>query len=299
MSQPILVTGATGTVGEHVIHLLLSAGHSVRAAARDVHSMPVEPNLVAVPFDFTDPTTWQSAFDGISVMFLVRPPALSRVKRDLLPALSAAQEAGMRHVVFLSLQGADRNPVVPHAAIERWLRRSAMTWTFVRPSFFMQNLSTTHRRDIRDHHEIVVPAGGGRTAFVDAHDVAAVAAAALLEPSGHTGRSWTPTGPAALSYAEAAADLSQILGRQIRYTRPGLISYARHARRVLGMPTGMVLVTAAIYTSARLGLAAGLTRDVMAVTGREPLSFDVFARRERAAWITDLDQRPRGTGPRV
>jgi uncharacterized protein YbjT (DUF2867 family) len=121
-------------------------------------------------------------------MFLMRPPALGNVRRDLLPAVVAAREAGVEHVVFLSPQGAEHNKVVPHATVETWLRGSGVGWTFVRASFFHQNLSTTHANDVRQHDEIVVPAGRGATAFVDAEDVGAVAAAALLAPDAHAGR---------------------------------------------------------------------------------------------------------------
>ncbi|MFC4062736.1 hypothetical protein ACFOWE_30965, partial [Planomonospora corallina] len=124
----------------------------------------------------------------------------------------------------------------------------------------------------------------GATAFVDAEDVGAVAAAALRDPAAHAGRAWTVTGPRSLTYDQAAQILTSELGRPIRYARPGLAAYALHARRTLGMAWPMVAVTAAIYTTARLGLAAGLTGDVRAVLGRDPIDFSAFAHRERAVW---------------
>jgi uncharacterized protein YbjT (DUF2867 family) len=273
----LLITGATGNVGAAVARSLAGSGADVRLASRT-------PRHGRTTFDFTTPTTWTGAFSGVESMFLVRPPALSKVERDLLPALAAAQEAGVRHVVFLSLQGADKNRVVPHAAVESWLRSSGLAWTFVRASFFAQNLSTTHAADIRDRDEILVPAGRGATAFVDVEDVGAVAAAALLDPATHARRAWTVTGPEALDYTAVAQILTAELGRPIRYPRPGLVRYARHAHSALAMPWAMVAVTSAIYTTARLGLAAGLSDDVAQVLGRDPLPFAVFAHRERAAW---------------
>lgn len=282
---PVLVTGATGTVGRHVVAELRAADRPVRAADRDPASARglLGDDVAAVPFDFTDQSTWAEAFDGVSVMFLMRPPQLSNVKRDMVPALRAAQQAGVRQVVLLSLQGAETNRVVPHARLEAWLRNSAMHWTFVRPSFFMENLSGTHAPDIRDD-ELVVPAGAGATSFVAAADVAAVATAALLHPQQHRDRAWTPTGPEALTYAQVAAVLSDVVGRPIAYGRPGVLRYARHARSELAMPWGMVAVTTAIYTVARLGRAAGTTDDVRAVTGRAPLPFPQWAEQHRAVW---------------
>jgi len=287
-SGPIVVTGATGTVGRSVVDLLLAAGAPVRAAVRSSSAtegpgaLPVEVDRVL--FDWQDPATWDAAFAGARSALVVRPPQLSRPTTQMVPALVAARRAGVGQFVLISLQGAETNRVVPHAALEAWLRTSGVPWTFVRPSFFMQNLTGTHRAEIRDTDEVVVPAGGGATAFVDTQDVAAVATAALLAPGRHAGRAWTPTGPEALTYDQVATVLSAELGRQVRYRRPGLLRYVRHAR-ASRMPWAMVAVTSAIYTVARLGRAADLTDDVRAVTGRAPADLRTFVHREREAWL--------------
>lgn len=289
--SPILVTGATGNVGRAVVGALLAAGESVRAAVGSQRELDLIPDLFpaagsrvrGVVLDFTDPTTW-SAYEDVGRVFLMRPPHLGRPRSQMLPSLEAMSAAGARHVAFLSLQGAGRNRVVPHATLEKWLRSSGLGWTFVRASFFMQNLTTTHVADIRDRDEIVVPAGHGATAFVDAADVGAVAAAALLDPTAHHARIWTPTGPQALTYHQIAEILGAILERPIHYQAPGAIRYALHAHRHLGMPVPMIAVTTAIYTAARLGQADALTDDVAMVLGREPVPFDQFARDHAAMW---------------
>lgn len=297
MTQPrVLVTGATGNVGSVVVGLLLEAGVPVRAAGTSVDRVRARfgDAVEAVALDFTDSRTWGRAFGGVERMFLMRPPHLGKPRTQMLPALEAAKAAGIEQMVFLSLQGAEHNKVVPHASIEAWLRESGVAWTFVRASFFMQNLSTTHAADIRDRDEILIPAGRGATAFVDAGDVAAVAAQALLHPDQHRDRAWTPTGSQALTYGEVAEVLSTTLHRPIRYARPGILRYARHAHVVLRMPWAMVGVTVAIYTLARLGRAAGLTDDVQVVTGRAPVTLAEFADRSRATWTPD---EPAGEGP--
>lgn len=276
-----LVTGPTGNVGSVVVRELLAAGGDVRAAT---HSGGRVPGAEAVGFDFLDASTWTAAFDDVDAMFVVRPPALSRPKTQMLPALAAARDAGVRHMVFLSLQGAEKNPVVPHAAVEKWLRFSGIDWTFVRASFFHQNLSTTHLTDVRDRSTLMVPAGNGATAFVDTEDVGAVAAVALLDPAAHAEKAWTVTGGQALTYTQVAEILTLELGRTIRYASPGVTAYVAHARRALSMPWEMVAVTSAIYATARWGMADGLTADVRTVLGREPIDFAAFAHRERAVW---------------
>jgi uncharacterized protein YbjT (DUF2867 family) len=290
--SPVLVTGASGNVGRPVVEALAAAGIPVRAATGPSTGLAVQLEQASPPsgcitpvvLDFTEPTTWARAYEGVERMFLLRPPHLSRPKTQMLPSLEEAKAAGIRNIVLLSLQGADGNRFVPHAVLESWLRESGLSWTFVRASFFMQNLTTTHRSDIRDRDEIVVPAGHGATAFVDAANVAAVAAAALIDPDQHRNRAWTPTGPAALTYTEIAQVLSDTLDRPIRYANPGALRYALHARRTLGMAWGMVAVTTAIYTVARLGKANGLTEDVHQVTGRNPVSFQTFAQAHAGSW---------------
>lgn len=285
-TPPVLVTGATGNVGSRTVELLLAAGVSVRAAASSVETVYSRfgDRVEAVPLDFTDPATWEGAYSGVHRMFLMRPPHLGRPRTQMLPSLRAAQAAGVEHVVLLSLQGAEHNKLVPHHTLEVWLRESGLLWTFVRAAFFMQNLTAAHLTDVRDRGAIMVPAGDGATACVDVHDVAAIAAEALLNPEQHRNTAWTPTGPQALTYAEIARILTNVLGRPVTYPRPGLLRYARHARNVLGMPWGMVAITSAIYTSARLGRADGLTSDVLLVTGHDPVPFRDFAEREAGQW---------------
>ncbi|XAS64903.1 NmrA family NAD(P)-binding protein [Micrococcaceae bacterium Sec5.8] len=284
--EVILVTGATGNVGRVVVEHLLTAGRSVRAAGRSAESVRrmFGQRVDAVAFDFADESTFPGTFDGVHGMFLLRPPQLGKPKTQIIPALEYARACGVEQMVFLSIQGAEKNKAVPHAAIEAWLRGSGVAWTFVRASFFHQNLATTHVSDIRDRDELVVPAGRGGTAFVDCEDVGAVSAAALLNPAAHRNTAWTVTGNEALTYGQVAQILADELGRPIRYARPGIFRYLGHARRTLGMTWAMAFITAAIYTSARLGLAGGLSDSVRQVLGRDPISFAEFAHRERGTW---------------
>lgn len=132
-----------------------------------------------------------------------------------------------------------------------------------------------------------MPAGNGRTAFIDTHDVAAFAAHAMLNPDTHRNRAWTPTGSEALSYGEVAGIMTAVLDRPIRYTQPGLLTYAVQASRNLQMPATMIAVTSAVYTTARLGLAARRTDHVHHILGRPPTTMSAFIQRERAAFTPE------------
>lgn len=248
MPATILVTGATGNVGSEVLKRLRD--HDVRVIAAvpkpDRARRVLGSDVEVVAFDFGNPATFAPAFRNVDKLFLIRPPAISDVPRYITPALNAAQQAGVDQIVFLSLLGVERNSIVPHHAIEEAVRATGVPWTFLRPSFFMQNLNTTHRAEIRDNSEIFVPAGNGKTSFIDVRDIAAVGAKALLE-DGHEQQAYPLTGSAALSYSEVAAIMSDVLHRPIRYRPPSLLAFAVRWR-ARGLPLDQIAVMAGIST---------------------------------------------------
>jgi len=283
MSPVVAVTGPAGTVGREVVRELLARGVQVRALDPDPGRIGrAFGNAVeAVEFEFGIPSTYAAAFRGVDRLFLMRPPHITDVEHLIHPAVRAAIREGVGHVVFLSLQGVEKNRVVPHAKIEKYLVNLGLPYTMLRPGFFMQNLVTTHRQDIISG-EILVPAGHGRTSFVDVRDIAAVAALALTEP-GHEFRAYEITGSEALTYDEAARILSSVLGRRVQYRNPSPWRFWR-AMRARGHPPGFVLVMIALYTVCRLGLAARVTGETERLLGRRPISFAQFAHDYRYSW---------------
>ena len=285
VSLNILVTGATGTVGSEVVKLLRAQNVSFRAAVRSVRDTNANglDESACVSFDFLDARTFGPAFDGVTCMFLMRPPALANPKKDMAPAIEAARKAGVRKIVFMSLFGAETIPLLPHRTIERLIVTSHMDYTFLRPSFFMQNLSGMNAPDILRLNEILVPAGQGRTSFIDVRDIAAVAAKVLTE-DGYKNSSLTLTGSQALTYFEIADILTRVLGRPITYTNPSILRFIV-AMRARGLNNAVIAVMTAIYTVNTLGLAASVTPDVERVLHRQPILFEQFAIDYREAWI--------------
>ncbi len=280
----ILVTGATGNVGVEVIRLLEGLNCHAVAAVRNPNKAQdiLGKNIDCVPFDFTNPNTFTNAFLGVNKLFLVRPPALANVRKEIVPALQAAIAAGVEHVVFLSILGAEHNKVVPHAQIERYITELGIKFTFLRASFFMQNLNTTHREDIKNG-ELFLPAGNGKTSFIDVRDIAAVAVRALIE-DGHSNRAYALTGNEALTYYEVADIFTSVLGKQIRYTNPFLLKFI-WVMRSRGLKLDFILIMAAIYTTARLGLAGAVTPDTEQLLGRPPLTMRQYVEDYRQFWL--------------
>lgn len=276
----ILVTGASGNVGKELVALLQTQGAPVRAAVRKAPGTDYALRTVVLRFD--DPTTYPEAFAGVDRLFLMRPPAITEVARYIKPVLDYAAQAAVKHVVFLSLIGADRNVFVPHAKVERLLIDGSIPYTLLRCGFFMQNLTTTHRDDIRLRDDIFIPAGRGKTAFIDVRDIAAVAAQTLTEP-GHAGKAYPLTGGEALDYYAVAASMSAALGRPITYSDPSLLRFAWTMWR-RGNPLAYVAVVAAIYTTTRFGLAAPVMPDTAQLLGRPPITLRQFVIDNAALW---------------
>lgn len=281
----VLVTGGTGTVGSRVAEQLRETEIPVRAAARDPTDDRIPDGVDAVAFDFEKPETWGPAFDGVDALFLMRPPEMGRVHEWITPAIDAAIRSGIDHVVLLSVLGAEKIPILPHRRIEKHLEKADVEATFLRASFFMENLTEVHGDEIRDQGEIVVPAGEGVTSFVASDDIAAVAVAVLTDPQ-YAGEAYDVTGPEALSYHEVADLFTEVLGREVRYADPSLIEFARHSR-ALGRDWSFIGAMTVVYTTARLGIAGRVTDDVQHVLGRPPTSLREWLRDHSSTFRSD------------
>lgn len=284
MTSPILVIGALGNVGAEVVKQVVARGGSVRAADIDPNRITARfgDAVEAVRFDFTDPGTYAATFDGVNAMFYMRPPHISNIQRDMNPSMDAARQAGVNHAVFLSLIGIEKAKYVPHYKVETYLKQIGMPSTFMRCSFFMQNLSTTHRKEIKERDEIFVPVGNAKTSFIDTRDIGKAAAVALMEPW-HAGKNYNLTGSEALDYWQAAAILSEVLGRRITYRNPNPLRFLVQTLRQ-GTPPMFAMVMLGLYTSTRFGMAAPISNDLQRLTGHKPITFRQYVQDYQASW---------------
>lgn len=291
--ERILITGASGNVGLETMRELMKRSDKdrfeviagVRDVARSKQELDVQPDGF-VTLDFTNLGTFDAALSGISRILLVRPPQLADVDIYFKPFVDAMKRSGVRHAVFLSLQGVENNSVTPHHKIEKLIVESGLPFTFLRPSFFMQNLSTTHRNEIQLRDEIFIPAGNGRTSFVDVRDIGAVASLTLTSStSEHLHRGYELTGSEALTYGEAAQIMTTILGRKITYRDPSIVRFVWQKWRKEHTPLGFTLIMVALYTVSKWGKAARLTKETERLLHRPPITFRQFASDYRTVWM--------------
>lgn len=254
----VLVTGAAGHVGQHVVRCLLQREVEVVAASHDESKMRelFGDTVATTRLDFLDRSTWAEALGGAGHLFLMRPPAIADVQNNINPFVDFARERGVDHVVFLSVAGAGKNKVVPHRKVEDHLRLRGDHHTNLRPGFFAQNLQSAYRQDIVDDDRIYVPAGRKQPVnWIDARDIAEVAALVLAEPELHRGQSYTLAGPGAVPWSEVTEALTSALGRTIVYEPASVLGYVRHLSR-RGLPRGAIMVQTILHLQLRFGQGA-------------------------------------------
>lgn len=282
----ILVTGATGNVGKYVTEYLIKQARDVKAAgmheekARALFGEGAE----YCRFDFEKPETFENALQDVDRVFIMRPPQMGNPE-DFRPFIETMKKQNtIKLAVFLSLIGIEKNPAPPHHKIEKMLRDSGIPWCFVRPSFFMQNLSGVHAFEIKHFNRIVIPAGRALTSFVDAKDIGEISAKILAEPDIHINKAYDLTGPEALSYEEAAEIMSRELKKEIVYTGVSIHTAFTYWTKIRGLEKGYAMVMCMLYLMTRMGTARTVSDDFEKVMGKKPGSFRDFVRENREAW---------------
>jgi uncharacterized protein YbjT (DUF2867 family) len=283
----VLVVGATGTVGRSLVAELVAAGMPVRAATREPATARARGGFAdeveIVPFDLERPATFDGALDGVDRVFLAARPGDEQAERVALPLIDALERRGVHHVVDLSALGAEQRPSFALRKIELRLEASPMTFTHLRPNWFMQVFTGGALLAAIRAGALRVPAAQAAISWIDARDVAAVAAVALIAEQAHARRAYALTGDQALDHAEVAALIRDAAGIDVRYEALGEDD-ARRALSGAGFPPPWVERLVGFYRLVREGLAAPVSPAVREVLGRPARTFAAFAQEHAAAW---------------
>ncbi len=277
----VLVLGATGNVGSPLVEELQRRGVQTRAAVRNIPEavrFGQRSSVEYVDFDYFDEETYSKAFDGMTCLYLLTPvvPEPVGLVRALL---DAAKKAGVRKVVRQSAYGANRS--VSHVRLLKWhseceraLDESGMPTVILRPTGFFQNY-LSYAEDISTAGVFHMALGSDRSSYLDARDVAAVAAVALCE-DGHEGKQYDLTGPKALSNEDIADILSRATDDQIKFVP---ISDEVERRNLIedGIPEWLAGGIVELHRLWRAESAAEILTTVRDLTGRDAIPFERFA----------------------
>ncbi len=276
-----LVIGATGTVGGAVVNELVQRRIAVRAVSSHA-GHTADANVEWVQADVVSGAGIADAFKGVSRAFVFAPPGHANQHELVIPLVEQAVRSGLEKVVLMTAFGANANPQAPLRLAELALEASGLNYNILRPNWFMQNFSHAWLPGILASGKVHLPLGDAKASYIDTRDIGAVAARLLSEP-GFDREAIDLTGPAALSVAEAVAELSKAVGVDIGYE-----SVTPEATRVALLGAGLSAAYADFLVLIMGFLAAGynapVTDSVRRVLGRDPIGFARYAQDHRAAW---------------
>ena len=262
----LALTGVTGRLGGRVARRLSAQGGSPRLLVRDAARAPVLPGCEIAVASYDDAPAVERALAGVDVALMVSASESPHRMAQHRAFVDAATAAGVRHLVYTSFVGAGPEATFTlardHGATEVHIRESGAAWTFLRDNLYLDFLPLL----AGDDGVIRGPAGDGRVAAVAQDDIADVAAAVLLDPDAHAGRTYDLTGPEALSLDEVAATLTAATGGPVRYERE-TVAEAYASRASHGAPDWQVDAWVSTYLAIAGGELAAVSDAVERVGG--------------------------------
>lgn len=292
--KSILVFGATGNIGIELIHFLFEQNSknkiyaAVRNSDRAKKSFNAYPNLHYRIFDFDDQKTYPKAFENIDTLFLLRPPHISDVKKYFPPLLSAAQNAGIKEILFLSVQGVEKSKIIPHHKIEALIKSYSFDYIFIRPSYFMQNLTTSLRSDIITLNKIILPAGNAKFNWVDVKNIAEATAVLIDQFQDLKNQAIEISGSELENFQTVANKLTSILGRKISYENRNPVSFY-FLKRKAGIASGYIMVMIMLHFIARFQKTPSLSSWYEKLCAKKPTLLNEFIEREKSLLINPED----------
>lgn len=287
----ILITGATGNIGTEVVHYLfeLEKESEIILAVRNIESakskFPNYTKLAFRTFDFKEQNTFDSAFKDIDIIFLLRPPHISEVDKYFQPLLQSAQENGIEKVVFLSVQGAEKSKVIPHNKIERLIKSNNFKYIFVRPSYFMQNLTTTLLPEILENQTITLPSGQAKFNWIDVKNIGEVSAVLIKSFEKYQNKVFEITGTENKNFQEVTEIMTEITGIKFRFKSINPISFY-FKKKKSGLKSGFAVVMTILHFLPRLQKEPEISDNYYKLTGKKTTSLNEFIKREKGRITT-------------
>ena len=270
-NSPILIIGKNGKTGARVNQRLQALGYATHPVSRSTRPS----------FDWENPATWQSAIKGASSAYVTYQPdlAVPHAEAVIKEFVQVAGDNGLEHIVLLSGRGEEGAQ-----RAEKVLMASGISWNIVRCSWFCQNFSENFMLEGILAGELILPADDTVEPFVDADDIADVVVAALTQP-GHRNRLYELTGPRALSFEQCIKEISEALGRPVKYTRVPVDEYIK-ALREQGVPEDLQWLLRELFTVVFDGRNSHVMRGVEEALNRPATDFKTYVQKtiESGVW---------------
>jgi uncharacterized protein YbjT (DUF2867 family) len=273
--SPILIIGKNGKTGMRVNQRLQALGYATRPVSRST----------SPAFDWDNPEAWRAAIEGTTAAYVTYQPdlAVPGAESTIKEFVRIAVAAGLKHIVLLSGRGEEGAQ-----RAEEILKASGLSWNIVRASWFCQNFSESFMLEGILAGELVLPAGDTVEPFIDADDIADVVVAALIRP-GHKNKLYEVTGPRALTFAQCIQEISDALGRPVKYTGISVDAYIS-ALREEGAPEDLQWLLRELFTVVFDGRKSNLFPGVVEALGRPATDFKTYVQKTIASGVWNTEQ---------
>jgi uncharacterized protein YbjT (DUF2867 family) len=274
----ILVVGASGTVGTELVKQLRSKGHTV---IRTSSKTELEPDQVHL--NLSTKAGLEAAFTGIDKAFFLSPPGYANQHELLIPLIEEARKHSLKKVVLMTAMGANAVDSTPFRQAEIRLEQSGLRYNIIRPNWFMQNFNSFWLYGILNYGKVSLPVGDAKASFIDARDIASVAAVLLDDEARFADQAFDLTGAESLTHAQAAALIGEAVDKPITFdditpdAMRGILLGA-------GLPADYTEVLLTILDYLKQGAAERTTDAVQTITGKSPIRFAQYAQDYRQAW---------------
>lgn len=282
----ILITGASGNISSEVVNALfeLKKENEIILAGRNfertMKKFEGKSGLKFRQFDFENEQSFKAAFEKIEILFLLRPPHISDVEKYFRPLLNAAKNRGIQNVVFLSVQGAEKSKVIPHNKIERLIKELDFNYIFVRPSYFMQNLTTALLPEIFNQQSITLPSGKAKFNWIDVKNIGEATAILCSSFQDYKNDAYEITGSENMNFNEVVDLMTDLLDREYTFKSLNPLSFYFKKRKE-GIESGFAIVMTILHFLPRLQGEPEISDDFYRITNRNPTSLQHFIQREK------------------
>jgi len=263
----ILVTAATGNVGQFVAEALQKKQIPFTAATRDAGKAKEKlgDSISTVYLDFEDKSTFAAALEGKEIIFLSGPSATPGAEDMIMPLAEEAKKQGVRHVVFMAV----------YPKVMDFLKENNITYTFIKGNFFMQNFEMYQQYDIRDKNQIFMPTGNGKAPFIHTRDIGYVVGEVISRPEAFKNETLYLTGSEAIDHYQAAEIFSEVLGRKIEYVNPDDDTYRKEMEK-RGYDKSYIDAMISVFGKIKSGDVEQTSDTVGKILKRKPVSLKEY-----------------------
>ncbi|MEI6683526.1 MAG: NmrA family NAD(P)-binding protein [Bacteroidota bacterium] len=293
----ILITGATGNLGFEVIRFLyqIDTNNRIIAGVRNIDKAKQVfkdfSQLDYAYFDFENPDSFDKSLEDIDIVFLLRPPHIADIETYFRPLIRKIKEKGINQILFLSVQGAEISKVIPHNKIEKLILEFNIDYIFLRPSYFMQNLTTTLLEDIQQKRKIILPAGKAKFNWIDVVNIGETAAMLLDQFDNYKNQIIELTGYENLSFYDVANLINYSVKDKIEFDNANPFRFYRIKRKE-GIVKGMIIVMIVLHLLPRFQKEPKISDFFEKLTGKKPTTLKYFIEREHEIFTNPNSTRP-------